>query len=67
MPFLIVSCSVYGQVAQSNSQLQYGSANPIRASLISSDIKTSVITCVTFGFNLNEVNTPKGVQNIRCS
>ena len=57
LSFSILCLSLFGQTSLSNSQ-------PVSARLISSDITTSVVNCTTFGFNLNEVSTQKGIQNV---
>ena len=61
----VISVSAYGQAKQDNSSLpSQQDAKPIQNRLISSDINSSLVTCNTFGFNLNEVSTPKGIQSI---
>jgi len=66
---LIMLCSVmslgaFGQVTRSHTQSLPESAGPIKANLISSDIKTSTVNCTTSGFTLSEINTSRGTQNI---
>jgi hypothetical protein len=67
LAFLLVTFLNYSGFSTNGTTIQTGvpaNGNPVELSLISSDIKTSLINCAVSSFVLDEVTTPSGTSSI---